>query len=117
MIIVITDACFLIDLIDIDLFEEFLGLPGEYTFPGIDHKEDITIKELSLTGIQFETLNPYKITKDDLLEVKLNLDNRLGSNIRKLVKVIWVDGHMIGAHFIETKLHEEELKSYLQIFE
>ena len=26
MIIVITDACFLIDLIDIDLFDEFLGL-------------------------------------------------------------------------------------------
>ena len=26
MIIVITDACFLIDVIDIDLFEEFLGL-------------------------------------------------------------------------------------------
>jgi len=26
MIIVITDACFLIDLIDIDLFGEFLGL-------------------------------------------------------------------------------------------
>ena len=26
MIIVITDACFLIDLIDINLFEEFLGL-------------------------------------------------------------------------------------------
>lgn len=26
MIIVITDACFLIDLIDIDLFEKFLGL-------------------------------------------------------------------------------------------
>ena len=26
MIIVITDACFLIDLIDIDLFEDFLGL-------------------------------------------------------------------------------------------
>jgi predicted nucleic acid-binding protein len=29
MIIVITDACFLIDLIDIDLFEEFLGLKYE----------------------------------------------------------------------------------------
>ena len=26
MIIIITDACFLIDLIDIDLFEEFIGL-------------------------------------------------------------------------------------------
>ena len=26
MIIVITDSCFLIDLIDIDLFDEFLGL-------------------------------------------------------------------------------------------
>ena len=26
MIIVITDACFLIDLIDVGLFEEFLGL-------------------------------------------------------------------------------------------
>ena len=26
MIIIVTDACFLIDLIDINLFEEFLGL-------------------------------------------------------------------------------------------
>jgi hypothetical protein len=68
-----------------------------------------------LTGIQFESLNPHKILKDDLLEIKFKLDNRLKSKIRKLVKVIWVRGHIIGAHFIETKLYEEELQSYLQI--
>jgi uncharacterized Zn finger protein len=96
-------------------YRKHVSLPGIYTFPGIDHKEDITIKELSLTGIQFESLNSYKITKNDLLEVKFKLDNRLESNIRKLVKVIWVRNHIIGANFIETKLHEEELESYLQM--
>jgi hypothetical protein len=98
-------------------YREDVNLPGEYNFPGIDHKEGIILRELSFTGIQFESLNSHKIAKDDLLEIKFKLDNRLGSEIRKLVKVIWVEGHIIGGIFIETKLFEEELKSYLQILE
>ena len=96
-------------------FRKDVSLPGEYMFPGITHKEDIIIKEISFTGIQFESPKRHKISKDDLLEIKFKLDDRLKSKIRKLVKVIWVRDHIIGAHFIETKLFEGELESYLQI--
>ena len=96
-------------------YRKDVSLPGEHMFPGITHKEDIIIKEISFTGIQFESPKRHKISKDDLLEIKFELDDRLKSNIRKLVKVIWVRDHIIGAHFIETKLFEGELESYLQI--
>ena len=96
-------------------FRKDVSLPGEYMFPGITLKEDITIKELSFTGIQFECPKPHRILKDDLLEVKFELDDRLKSKMRKFVKVIWVKDRTIGANFIETKLFEGELESYLQI--
>jgi hypothetical protein len=98
-------------------YRKDVSLPGEYMFPGIEPKDNIIIRELSFTGIQFEGLMPHKILKDDLLEVNFKLDNRLKSNIRKLVRVIWVREHIIGAQFIETNLYEEELKSYLEILE
>ena len=94
-------------------YRENVNLPGEYSFPGINHKEDITITELSFTGIQFESPNPHKISKDDLLEIKFELEDKLRSKIRKLVKVIWVKDRIIGANFIETKSYENELGSYL----
>ena len=95
-------------------YRKDVSLPGEYMFPGIELKENINIREPSFTGIQFEGLMPHKILKDDLLEVNFKLDNRLESKIRKLVKVIWVRDNIVGAHFIETKLYEEELQSYFQ---
>jgi len=68
-----------------------------------------------MIGIQFECLNPNYISKDDVLRVKFNLDNSMRSEIRKHVKVIWVKGRSIGARFIETIFHKEDLESYLRI--
>ena len=94
-------------------YRKDVNLPGKYIILGRGEKEDIIIRELSLTGIQFESLKPHYILEDDTLEVTFKLDNHWRSEIRKLVKVVWIRDLIIGAHFIETKSYKNELESYL----
>ena len=94
-------------------YRKDVNIPGNYIILGRGGKEDLIITELSLTGLQFETLKPHYILKDDALEVTFKLDNHHRSEIRKLVKVIWIKDLIIGTHFIETKSYEHELGSYL----
>ena len=94
-------------------YRKDVNIPGNYTILGRGEKEDLIIRELSLTGLQFETLKPHYISEDDALEVTFKLDNHWRSEIRKLVKVIWIKDLIIGVHFMETKSYENELRSYL----
>jgi hypothetical protein len=89
-------------------------LPCEYIAQKNGDKGDAVIRELSFTGIQFESLNPHQISKDDILEVKFKLDNLLRSEIRKPVKVMWLKDRSVGVQFTETKLYETDLAFYLQ---
>ena len=94
-------------------YRKDVNIPGNYTILGRGEKEDLIIRELSLTGLQFETLKPHYISEDDALEVTFKLDNHWRSEIRKLVKVIWIKDIIIGVHFMETNSYENELRSYL----
>ena len=94
-------------------FRKDVELPGEYIILGRGNKEKILINELSFTGIQFESLEPHHILKDDTLVVTFELDNHWRSKIRKLVKVIWVRDLIVGAEYIESKLYENDLEFYL----
>ena len=95
-------------------YRKNVTLPGEYISPKNGGKGEIIIRELSLTGVQFESLNPHQISSDDTLEVTFKLDNPLGSEIRKLAKVVWVRDRSVGAQFSERKLYEQALGFYLQ---
>jgi hypothetical protein len=95
-------------------YRKDVRLSGEYSILGKGEKEEIIIRELSFTGIQLESLRPHQILKDDTLEVTFKLDNPRRSKIRKLVKVIWVRDRIVGAHYIETKLYENDLELYLK---
>lgn len=95
-------------------YRKSVMLPGEYVARNNGDKGEIIIRELSLTGIQFENLKPHQISKDDTLEVTFKLDNLLRKEIRKIVKVIWVRDRIVGAQFSERKLYEETLGFYLQ---
>jgi hypothetical protein len=94
-------------------YRKDVNIPGNYIILGRGEKEDLIIRELSLTGLQFETLKPHYISKDDALEVTFKLDDHWRSEIRKLVKVIWIKDLIIGVNFMETKSYENELRSYL----
>jgi hypothetical protein len=90
-------------------------LLGEYFIPGIEEKGEIIIRELSMSGIRFECLNPHHISKDDTVKVKFKLDDPKRSDIQKHVKVVWVRDRIIGAYYIEKKLYQTNLALYLQI--
>lgn len=95
-------------------YREDVRLTGEYFIEGIKEKGQIIIRDLSMSGIRFECLNPHHISKDEELRVKFRLDNSKRTEIRKHVKVMWVRDSTIGADFIETKFHKEDLESYLR---
>lgn len=94
-------------------YRKDVKLPGEYIAKEKGEKGEIIIRELSLTGIRFESLKPHGISSDDILDVKFKLDNPMRAEIRKLVKVIWIKNRIIGAHYTETKLYEKDLGFYL----
>ena len=90
-------------------------LSGEYIAQKSGEKGGVTVRQISLSGIQFESLKPHQISKDDLLEVKFKLDDRKGSEIRKPVKVIWVKNSIVGGQFTEIKSYEKDLGFYFRV--
>ena len=89
-------------------------LPCEYIIQEKREKGEAIIWELSLTGIQFETLRPHKIFTDDILDVKFKLDNPLRSEIRKSAKVIWTKNRKVGAQFSKSKIYHKDVGFYLK---
>lgn len=89
-------------------------LPGEYIAKEKGEKGEIIIRELSMSGVRFESLKPHHMSQGDILEVKFKLDNPLRKEIRKLVSVIWIKDRIVGAHYTETKFYEKDLGFYLK---
>jgi len=94
-------------------FRRDVSLAGEYNTQEKGQKGEIVIKDLSLAGIRFESLMPHQISPEDTLEVTFKLDKPSGKEIRKTVKVVWVDDRIVGAQFNERHLHEKDLAFYL----
>jgi len=88
-------------------------LSGEYSIQGKKEKEETIIKDLSLSGIKFESFRPHQISTDDILEVRFKLNNESKKEIRKEIKVIWVENRIVGAQFRERKLYQKDLGFYL----
>jgi len=95
-------------------YRKDVRLPGEYIAKETGDKGEIIIRELSMTGVRFESLKPHQISTDDALEVKFKLDNPRRTEIRKLVKVIWIKDRIVGAHYTETKFYEKDLGFYMK---
>ena len=96
-------------------YRKDVRLPGEYNVQVNGQKGEILIRNLSLTGLRFESLKPHQILKDDMFEVKFKLDNPSKKEIRKLVKVIWIKDRIVGIQFSEKNLYEIDLGFYLKI--
>lgn len=95
-------------------FRKSVRLPGEYIVKGSGEKGDVIIRDLSLTGIRFESLTSHQISTNDILEVKFKLDNSVRSEVHKPAKVVWLRDRTVAAHYIETKLFEKDLGFYLR---
>ena len=95
-------------------YRKVVKLPGRFIIQKNREKGEVIIRELSLTGIRFESLKPNQISIDDILEMKFTLDNPLRTEINKLAKIIWIKDRIVGASFLETGLYGQALGFYLK---
>jgi hypothetical protein len=95
-------------------FRKNVRFAGEYYIPGEDEKGEILIEEISMAGINFTTLKPNNIFKDDTVELKLALNDPMKTEIHIPVKIKWIIDRKVGAQFNNPKSLEKDLKFYLQ---
>ena len=76
-------------------------LAGEYFVREKDEKGEILIEEISANGILFYSLKPNNISKDDTVELNFKLNNPDRTEIRELVKIIWINDRKVGAKYID----------------
>jgi hypothetical protein len=94
-------------------YRKNVQLTGKYYVQGKDEKEAILIEDISKTGINFTTLKPHNLSKDDLIELKFALDNTMRMEVRTRVKILWIIDRTVGAQFIDPNLLEKDLGLYL----
>jgi len=95
-------------------YRKNVRLSGEYFVQGKDEKGEILIKDISITGINFETLKPHNFSKGDLIELKITLDTPIRMEVHTLVKILWIIDRNVGANFKDPKSLEKDLRFYLQ---
>jgi len=92
---------------------KIVRLAGEYFFQEKDEKGEVLIKDISMTGIKFETLKPHNISEDDIVELTFTLDNRNNTELHTHVKIMWVVDHTMGGQFIDQRRLKQDLVLYL----
>ena len=88
-------------------------LSGEYFFQEKDEKGEVLIKDISMTGVKFETLEPHSFSKGDTVDLKFSLDNPDRTEIHTLVKIMWVSDLNVGGQFIDQSRFKQDLVRYL----
>jgi hypothetical protein len=95
-------------------YRKKVRLVGEYFFKKKAERGNILIENISGTGIRFSTLNPNNFIKDDTVELKFTLDNPMRTEIKGLVKIIWVNDLNIGAQYINPRSFTSKLGFYIR---
>jgi hypothetical protein len=94
-------------------YRKIVRLPGEYFVQDKDEKGEVLIKSISIGGINFETLSPHDISKNDIVELKFNLDNQNKTELQTLVKILRVIDLKVGGQFIDESSLKQDLVLYL----
>jgi len=74
---------------------------------------DMTVKNISLTGIGFETLGEHHLKKGDEVTVKFTLDDAGGSVLKKKAVVRSVQNRYVGCEFEGSAEYDKTLGFYL----
>jgi len=95
-------------------YRKNIRLAGKYFVLGKNEKGEILIEDISASGVQFVSLKPHFISRNDTVELKFTLDNPMRTEIQGLVKIIWINDRNVGAQYIDPKSFNTKLGFYLQ---
>jgi hypothetical protein len=89
-------------------------LAGEYLIQGKDEKGEIVVEDISIRGIRFSCLKPNHISRDDILELKFQLDTPIKMEINSIIVIKWTNDHNIGGLFLGPNSLKHDLGFYLK---
>jgi hypothetical protein len=89
-------------------------LTGEYFIQERNVRDDIFIKDISMSGINFITFKEHDFSKDDTVELKLALDDPMESEIHTSIRIKWINDRNIGGQFNNPKSIEKDLRFFLE---
>ena len=89
-------------------------LSGEYFIREKNVRDDIFIKDISMSGINFITYKEHNFSKDDTVELKLALDDQIDPEIHVSIKIKWIVDRNVGAQFNNPKSIEKDLRFLLE---
>ena len=96
-----------------EFYRKIVRLSGDYFIQEKDEKGEVLIKNISINGINFETLKPHNISKGDIVELEFILDNRNKTELHTLVKIMQVNDLNVGGQFIDESSLKQDLVLYL----
>jgi len=78
---------FRVDLAFRRFYRKKVQVTSEYFVKGKNKKREMLIKDISMTKINFETLKPHNISRNDAVKLKFSLDNPNKTELHTLVKI------------------------------
>ena len=91
-------------------------LSGEYFIQERNVRDDIFIKDISMSGINFITYKEHNFSKNDTVELKLAMDDQMEPEIHASIKIKWINDRNVGAQFNNPKSLEKDLRLILENF-
>ena len=76
-------------------------------------REDMIVRDLSLTGMKFEVYENLNFSEGDVLQVEFRLDDVKNTLIKKQVVIRNIKNSCIGAAFVQTGIEDNTLGFYL----
>lgn len=76
---------------------------------------DIEIMDLSLGGACFRTLSPHQLKNRESLPLEFKLDDEHATIILQNVEVRWVQGDRVGVSWLDKKMMNGPLRTYLAV--
>lgn len=89
-------------------------LSGEYHIQGKDEKGEIVVEDISMSGIRFSCLKPNYISRNDIVELKFNLDTPIEMEINPIIVIKWTTDRNIGGFFLGPNSLKRDLGFYLR---
>jgi len=77
-------------------------------------RRQMTVVNLSMTGVRFYTLLPHTLQVDDVVELDFHLDDPQCTEMHHKAIIQWVDDKQIGAEFCDLQAYERALGFYLR---
>jgi PilZ domain len=95
-------------------YRKSVMLSGEYFIQEKNVRDDIFIKDISMSGINFITFREHNFSQEDTVELKLALEDESEPEIHASIKIKWINDRNVGAQFNNPKSLEKDLRSLLK---